>query len=360
MLGEYFLKKRGFANGLAFCAAATGALVFAPILTTLFENHGYVGTMLIAAGMSFNCLVTGMLLRPISSFKKSDKQLHIDTDNKEIAKALPSKNENHIESLIIKEVTINVPNGEIDPPFRSLEIIPKHIADLRNEQKALYRMNSSDPVNNSGITSRRNRTLSDNSNTSKLNSLIKTLSNSKVALYGSSQGVGGSVINVREDVENALSESDDVENPSEESSCFTCKQKTLKVLNIIFDVSLFKTGVFPCILLLGFMMVSGGDCVLIMLPPHAKDIGLSNSQRGILMLLFASCDLFSRIILTIIADKPFIKRTTILTFAASILGLSCHLLRFFKTFGAMIVFCVITGNVLYAMLPVLLNIRFAV
>ena len=119
------------------------------------------------------------------------------------------------------------------------------------------------------------------------------------------------------------------------------------MLKIIFDVNLFKTGVFPCILVLGFMMVSGGDCVLIMLPPHAKDIGLSNNQRGILMLLFACCDLLSRIILTIIGDRPFIKRTTLLVFAASILGLSCHLLVFFKTFGAMVVFSIITGTGLY-------------
>ena len=345
MLGEYFLKKRGFANGLAFCAASAGALVFAPILTTLFESHGYVGTMLIAAGMSFNCLVTGMLLRPISSFEKNSKHPYVESDKKVAASALPSKNDDEIEKLISKEVSITVQNGEIEPPFRSLEIIPKHIAELRNEQKALYRMNSSDPGNESGVKQRRIRTISDSSNTSKLSNLIKTMSNSKVAIFGSSQGIAGSVISVHGDVERALSKTDDLE-PLTDNGCYLFKQKILSVLKIIFDVNLFKTGVFPCILVLGFMMVSGGDCVLIMLPPHAKDIGLSNSQRGILMLLFACCDLLSRIILTIIGDRPFIKRTTLLVFAASILGLSCHLLVFFKTFGAMVVFSIITGTIL--------------
>ena len=344
MLGEYFLKKRGLANGLAFCAAATGALVFAPILTTLFENHGYVGTMLVAAGMSFNSCVTGMLLRPISSFERREKQMYSDKANASKFNVVHSENDNQIESLIVKEVTVSVRNGEIDPPFRSLEIIPKHISELRSEQKALFRMNSSDPVSSSGIIGKRERVFSENSNTGKLNSLIQSLSNSKVAIYGSANGIGGSVINVHENVETALSQTGDIENSIEEGCCFSCKRNVVKVLKIIFDISLFKTGVFPCILVLGFMLVSGGDCVLIMLPPHAKDIGLTNDQRGILMLLFACCDLFSRIILTIIADKPFISRTTILGFAGTVLGITCHMLRFFKTFGAMIAFCIITGN----------------
>ena len=208
MLGEYFLKKRGFANGLAFCAASAGALVFAPILTTLFESHGYVGTMLIAAGMSFNCLVTGVLLRPISSFEKRRKISNVESDKKVVENALPSENDDQIEKLITKDVSITVQNGEIDPPFRSLEIIPKHIAELRNEQKALYRMNSSDPVNESGIKQRRIRTISDSSNTSKLSNLIKTLSNSKVAIFGSSQGIAGCVISVHGHVDCALSKTE--------------------------------------------------------------------------------------------------------------------------------------------------------
>lgn len=361
MLGEYFLKKRGMANGLAFCAASCGALMFAPIITALFENHGYIGTMLIAAGMSFNCCVTGMILRPISSFDRSKKQPKPDASSKTNYSPRPdtAMNEKLTDKNMLKQISFHLREGERDPPFRSLEFIPVKVSELREQQNSLLRVNSSNQINDSITTRRRVRTFSENAHFENLNHLIHSLSDSKFAIYGSTQGVGSSVINVHDNLERALSQTVDTEISTEQTCCLTCKRKTIQVLKIIFDVSLFKNEVFPCILVLAFMMVSGGDCLLIMLPPHFKDLGLTNDQRGILLLLFSCCDLFSRIILTIIADRPFIKRNTILGFAGAVLGLACHFLRFFKSFGSMIAFCIITGTMQLQSVCVMQNRTFS-
>ncbi|XP_045167513.2 monocarboxylate transporter 12-B-like [Mercenaria mercenaria] len=49
-LVEYFNKRRGLANGLAFSGASFGGLIFAPVFAELFEKLGYSGTFLIVAG----------------------------------------------------------------------------------------------------------------------------------------------------------------------------------------------------------------------------------------------------------------------------------------------------------------------
>ena len=336
MLGEYFLKKRGMANGLAFCFASFGALVFAPILTTLFEVHGYVGTILVAAGMSFNCCVTGVLLRPLTSFRKKSK----------VAKSGNCSDVKQREALMMKEVPARLNNGDRSPPFCSVdELTRKHVVKNRNQESQLFKMNSCDRVNALKRESKRIRTFSENnSQTGSLSVFLESLSHSDIALYASTGGIGGSVIDVHENVEKALSQTDDTDNPDGKPCCVSCKNQIMKVVNIIFDVSLFRNGVFPCILVMGFMLVGAGDCVLIMLPPYAKDIGLSGQQRGILMLLFGCFDLFSRIILAIIADRQIIKRTNILVITSSVLGIACHSLRFFTSFGSMIVFSIITGK----------------
>ena len=337
MLGEYFIKKRGMANGLAFCFASFGALVFAPVLTTLFDLHGYTGTMLVAAGMSFNCCVTGMLLRPLTSFKKISKPQ---------TQSFSGSDSDQKETLLLKEIPAKFKNGDINPPFRSMDqIAPNPQVKRMIDDSELYKMHSCDKVNILRSQCNRRRTCSENNPGGNLNQFLESFSHSDIALYASTGGLGGSVLNLHDTVEQALSQTDETEVQTRKSCCMTCKTSIRKVFSIIFDVSLFRKSVFPCILLMGFMFVGAGDCVLIMLPPYAKDIGLTNDQRGILMLMFGCFDLFSRIVLTVIADRTFIKKTNILVFTSFLLGVACHSLRFFNSFGAMVVFSIITGKV---------------
>ena len=333
MLGEYFNKKRGTANGLVFCAASLGAIIFAPILTTLFKTYGYVGTMLIAAGMSLNTCVTGVVMRPVSSFVRNKKQ---DTNGK------PSS-QHQQEPLLMRKTENKIQNGKKYRLFSSLNELQRHRSDgIVGEE--LFRMNSADPVHVLKKQSIRNRTFSENSQTRNISKLFESLTHSNVALYASTTAISAPSIDIQENVESALTIPEGNKNRSKESGCLGNRTQMINVLQIIFDTSLFKNGLFPCILIMGFMLIGGGDCVLYLVPPHAKDIGLSSDQRGILLLLFGCFDLFGRIILTVIADRDFIRRTTILGIAASILGLACHLLRFFDSFGAMVAFSIIVGK----------------
>ena len=332
MLGEYFVKRRGLANGLVFCAASFGALIFAPILTISFYEHGYVGTMFVAAGMSMNCLVTGVIMRPISSFSKNRKEI----------KDVNCSPKDQKEELLLSDKAAKIQNIDKFPRFHSTEGLSIEKTRLSMD-KELLKMKSADPLPLLITERKRHRTVSQNSEISHIGKLVESLTHSKIALYGSSTAIDVGPTNIQEEVESAFNFTDD--NIFHEKSCLlNCRTHLVKVLRIIFDVSLFRNGVFPCILIMGFMFIGGGDCVLITVPPHAKDIGLTSNQRGTLMLLFGCFDLAGRIVLTLIADRGFVKRTTILGTAALVLGISCHLLRFFNGFGAMIAFCIIVGT----------------
>ncbi|XP_045202602.2 monocarboxylate transporter 12-like [Mercenaria mercenaria] len=95
-IGEYFDKRRGLATGLAFSGSNVGWFVFAPILSALFEDIGYTGTLMIIAGMALNILVTAALFRPVKSFKrhklKTNKTEETTKDIKEGGDILESEN----------------------------------------------------------------------------------------------------------------------------------------------------------------------------------------------------------------------------------------------------------------------------
>ena len=74
-IGIYFKKHRGLANSIFTGSASVGGLILAPIFTTLFEEYGYTGTMIIVAGLLLHSLVSAAFLRPPSWFSKHTQKI---------------------------------------------------------------------------------------------------------------------------------------------------------------------------------------------------------------------------------------------------------------------------------------------
>ena len=347
MLAEYFSKRRGMANALMFSGASLGNLVFAPIMTALFDSYGYTGTLFVVAGMTLNTCVTGALMRPVNSFKKNRNIKQ--SENGDIEET---------ESLVLTEKSIHIKLVK-GKEFSSLEIIPNTISDIKKENRHFLRMHSFDPSRTSTespLVSRKrtwsavvksdsstHKTVSEGDHTEHSRHFLESLSHSNMALYTSTAGFCGSVVDIRENMERTLSQTEEPE-IGVEQPCFQCKTKTKKVLKMLFDLSLFRNPVFRLFMLMAFMVAPGTGITLILVAPHSKDLGLSSDKIGILLSVIGCFDLFSRVALAIFSDKKFVNRTTILGVSAIILGLTSHLLRFFTTFEAMIVFSVIIGK----------------
>ena len=88
IIGIYFDKHRGLAISIYSGSASVGGLIFAPIITTLFDKYGFTGTMIIVGGLFLNIFVSASVMRPPSWFKKRHRKT---TDNEVAEKLLVDK-----------------------------------------------------------------------------------------------------------------------------------------------------------------------------------------------------------------------------------------------------------------------------
>ena len=66
----YFEKRRSLATGIAVCGSGIGTFIFAPLTNTLLAEYSWKGTVLIEAGMLLNCILCGMVFRPLNVPKR--------------------------------------------------------------------------------------------------------------------------------------------------------------------------------------------------------------------------------------------------------------------------------------------------
>ena len=64
-IGEYFDKNKGKAMGVATLGSGIGAIIMPPLWTFMFNNYGYFGTMLIVGGLYLNNTVAGGVFRKL-------------------------------------------------------------------------------------------------------------------------------------------------------------------------------------------------------------------------------------------------------------------------------------------------------
>ncbi|XP_006112194.2 monocarboxylate transporter 13-like isoform X1 [Pelodiscus sinensis] len=64
-VARYFTKRRTFAMGLAVSGAGLASFAFSPLFQVLVDTYAWRGALLIMAGVSFNLVAAGALLRPL-------------------------------------------------------------------------------------------------------------------------------------------------------------------------------------------------------------------------------------------------------------------------------------------------------
>lgn len=65
-VARYFKKRRTFATALAFTGVGLSSFAFSPLFQFLVDTYGWRGALLVVAGMSFNLVVCGALIRPLT------------------------------------------------------------------------------------------------------------------------------------------------------------------------------------------------------------------------------------------------------------------------------------------------------
>ncbi|XP_035675274.1 monocarboxylate transporter 13-like [Branchiostoma floridae] len=65
MVGRYFDRRHGTANGIVVCGTGVGQFALPPLFQFLIDEFGWRGALLIVAGLMLNGCVCGALMRPI-------------------------------------------------------------------------------------------------------------------------------------------------------------------------------------------------------------------------------------------------------------------------------------------------------
>jgi len=70
----YFEKRRSLATGIAVCGSGIGTFMFAPLTNALLTEYTWKGTVLIEAGILLNCILCGMVFRPLNILENPDPE----------------------------------------------------------------------------------------------------------------------------------------------------------------------------------------------------------------------------------------------------------------------------------------------
>uniref|UniRef100_A0A8C8S550 Monocarboxylate transporter 13 n=1 Tax=Pelusios castaneus TaxID=367368 RepID=A0A8C8S550_9SAUR len=65
-VARYFKRRRTFATGLAFTGVGLSSFAFSPLFQLLVDTYAWRGALMVVAGMSFNLVVCGALIRPLT------------------------------------------------------------------------------------------------------------------------------------------------------------------------------------------------------------------------------------------------------------------------------------------------------
>lgn len=358
IIAEYFNKRRGLANGIAFSGANFGALVFAPIMTTLFDFYGFSGTLMLVAGMTLNIVVCGSLMRPIKSFgrpKKLRQNRKVTSGQAtEIARLCQSETNVNFggkDTQNSREICLPV-NGKRkypiskDPNLFIAKIPIFERSDSYSPDKTVLKMEGLSPLlprlRTYSEGTRTSRTISEpvNKDLKPLHALVESVSKSNAALFASTEGFCASVVDISSKHQMSSVKSED----EVHKSCLSDTKTTLVAnLKILFDIGLLKNSFFRMFMLVVLMAGPTSIFLPACIVPLSKDIGLSNREAGVLMSVIGGSGMFSRLTMAYLVDRKFIRTTTLLGGMSLIVGLSAQYVRFLPNFGALAAFAVVLG-----------------
>ncbi|XP_061180032.1 monocarboxylate transporter 8-like isoform X2 [Saccostrea echinata] len=132
ILGRYYDKRRGFANGLAVAAGSLGGMVTPIVFTKLMEEYSVRGALLIQAALLFNIVAAASLFRPTELTAKlyqCEQQKKERKEQRELLKPHNIDDKASNGSLLVKEVQNGI--GYIGKEENG-PLVPNHIHSVEH------------------------------------------------------------------------------------------------------------------------------------------------------------------------------------------------------------------------------------
>ncbi|KAK3594888.1 hypothetical protein CHS0354_020548 [Potamilus streckersoni] len=355
IINQYFEKRRGLANSVALSGASLGGLIFAPLITMSFEYYGYKGTHLLVAANMLHGFIAAALFRPpefytrirpkiakISPKTSGDKNgvLKMEGERLISMRTLSEANNEKDEQLNMKQASQFMDvmkyrhfSRSLSQPEPSIDFIETMTRDRSNTSDTCI------PGYNHRHQGGHKRALSETEKVgSVLDILAESMSKLDMAVFPSVEFLPGSAIFAKS-------------TPPDDSSCQSEKMQSRHslrhfvcgIIADIFDFEMLKNPVAIILFIFSFIVSSGFGMIQILLPPTARESGISEQDIAILMMIYSFLDLVFRTVIGFISDKKFLRRSTIISIAAVLLGITFNFMYFIKSFEAFVVISCVAG-----------------
>ncbi|XP_033760480.1 monocarboxylate transporter 9-like [Pecten maximus] len=343
ILGDYFDKKRGIANGAAMSACSVGGLLMAPLCRALLDEYGLQGTLLIMGGLVFNCVVGGALLRPIDFFSLEKRRAKMKS-NKHRKKRRDKRRQEEEETN--GNISKSLPLLDTDEPFRARSPTADSTFSPLARRAMLKRMRSrtesevatQEPMLSPPLSE---QTQSPTLQTKAVEEPVKLgiaryFSNESLIniAFASSAGFKTSRDSVRSR-KNTVSESSEgsASNVKEQKSTFQGIFNCKIFLNLSFI--LFAPGYW-------FGSIAGSLPVLYM-PAHAGEIDVHGQRAALLLSIFGACDAVGRFLAGVVSDHFHINPRYLIIFACVINGLMQQMSVLFTVYWHFVLYSLVYG-----------------
>ncbi|KAL1138848.1 hypothetical protein AAG570_008910 [Ranatra chinensis] len=367
---SYFVKYRGFANGLAISGSAIGSIILPPFLRYLLENFGYRGAVLIMGGITLNVLVGALLYEPVQKHMKLVKvvkESKNESENEEkLLEFIPQKTES-VERKDSNTVVVATfkPSVKLESECKERLIdngstrtrkiscgagFGKSALSLdagpmsRKVSSCSYRGGMG--VGSTGHLSRKTSAyarpmgIGSTAQMTRNFSVASNMSSSSFR-YVSTAFHGSTLVGLHPEFSSTLN----IKPAKKSPNCFNCLRlfRSSKPEKKIQPKTESNKSFSIIILISNASNAIGYTNFTILVPSYAISIGFDKSQASYLLSVVAALDLVGRIGGSALSD--FLKIDKKIYFVGGLLisGLSLAFLPFFTSYNNVAIFCAIFG-----------------
>ncbi|XP_022337687.2 monocarboxylate transporter 12-like [Crassostrea virginica] len=285
ILGRYFQKRRGFANGLAMAGACLGGLVYPLFIRFSIDEYGVRGALLLLSGIYMHVFVAASLLTPPEKYK---------------SKTVTNRQENEklLHTPIVKNRNITTPNANLSSSLPNIQLKQEPI----KKRRTMTISEDAQPGEN-----HRHKV----SNFSQYLSNISLMSISTVDLNFQKS---------------------------------TVLKKELRWFDYIkaMDFSVLKQTEFV-LFLVSFCFSAIPAIMNVFLPAFAREMGRTDSEILVLVCIIGFMDFLGRVVTGFLSDNPRIRSSHIIVITMFALGTLAQFARFLNSFWAFCVFVTLYG-----------------
>ncbi|KAH0809612.1 hypothetical protein GEV33_013180 [Tenebrio molitor] len=352
----YFEKKRSLATGIAVCGSGFGTFIFAPIITKLLAEYGWRGAMLIIAGTVLECILFGLLFRPLEN--EDEKNLHRELQPKISLKSAEAKIDLHVSERDLHQLSTINGNGEIHRPHsvghfsmpRGTKLLEpsKNMANGKHSEGSRLALSqpmlaqTERPYQRYGSQSLRRHGPLDKPDVFYQGSLMNIPSyRSRLDLKNREE----SAFLDRRHSSSISYRRRHVDNKSETIFCglVPCSQDTKDTLKEMLDISLFKDWIFILFTLSNFLTSIGFNVPYVYIVPKAKSMGLTSDEASMLLSVIGIANTFGRIVLGYFSDKPWVNRLMVYNWCLTLCGIATTFSAFCPTFYTLVLYASVFG-----------------